>query len=184
MIEQTLGNSLRYLREQKGMSLRALAERTDFSASFLSQIENAQCSPSISSMEKISNALGVTLGQFFLSANQQMVNVVRASERSHITLDWSRAEMASLGAMSNGSQFRASMLTIQPGGLTGKHATPSISDEFAMVFEGTVILKLQEGEQNLERGDSVTVVAGAVRQWRNESEAVAEILVVSLGPYR
>ena len=51
------------------------------------------------------------------------------------------------------------MLIIKPGGLTGKHATPSISDEFAMVFEGRVILKLQDSEQVLERGDSVTVVA-------------------------
>ena len=183
MIEQTLGTSLRYLREQHGMSLRALAERVDFSASFLSQIENGQCSPSISSMEKIANALGVTLGQFFLSANQQ-VNIVRASERAHMALDWSRAEIASLGALSNASQFRASMLIIKPGGLTGIHATPSISDEFAMVFEGKVILKLQESEQVLERGDSVTIVAGTGRQWRNESDALAEILVISLGPYR
>jgi transcriptional regulator with XRE-family HTH domain len=183
MIEQTLGTSLRYLREQHGMSLRALAERVDFSASFLSQIENGQCSPSISSMEKIANALGVTLGQFFLSANQQ-VSIVRASERSHMALDWSRAEIASLGALSNASQFRASMLIIKPGGLTGKHATPSISDEFAMVFEGKVILKLQESEQVLERGDSVTIVAGTGRQWRNESDSLAEILVISLGPYR
>jgi XRE family transcriptional regulator, regulator of sulfur utilization len=183
MIEQTLGTSLRYLREQHGMSLRALAERVDFSASFLSQIENGQCSPSISSMEKIANALGVTLGQFFLSANQQ-VNIVRASDRAHMALDWSRAEIASLGALSNASQFRASMLIIKPGGLTGNHATPSISDEFAMVFEGKVILKLQESEQILERGDSVTIVAGTGRQWRNESDALAEILVISLGPYR
>ena len=170
MIEQTLGNSLRYLREQQGISLRALAERTDFSASFLSQIENGQCSPSISSMEKIANALGVTLGQFFLSANQQVVNIVRASDRAHMALDWSRAEIASLGSLSSASQFRASMLIIKPGGLTGKHATPSISDEFAMVFEGKVILKLQDSEQVLERGDSVTVVAGTGRQWRNESD--------------
>jgi transcriptional regulator with XRE-family HTH domain len=184
MIEHNLGTSLRGLREQQGMSLRALAERVDFSASFLSQIENGQCSPSISSMEKIANALGVTLGQFFLSANQHVVNIVRASERDHMALDWSRAEIASLGTLSNASQFRASMLIIKPGGLTGKHATPSISDEFAMVFEGKVILKLQESEQVLERGDSVTVVAGTGRQWRNESDTLAEILVISLGPYR
>ncbi len=75
------------------------------------------------------------------------------------------------------------MLIIKPGGLTGKHPTPSISDEFAMVFEGRVVLKLQEAEQVLERGDSVTIVAGAGRQWRNESEALVEILVISLGPY-
>jgi quercetin dioxygenase-like cupin family protein len=53
-----------------------------------------------------------------------------------------------------------------------------------MVFEGKVILKLQESEQVLERGDSVTIVAGTGRQWRNESEALGEILVISLGPYR
>jgi len=153
----------------------------DFSASFLSQIENGQCSPSISSMEKIANALGVTLGQFFLSANQQVVNIVRASDRAHMALDWSRAEIASLGSLSNAS--RASMLIIKPGGLTGKHATPSISDEFAIVFEGKVVLKLTESEQVLERGDSVTIVAGTGRQWRNESDALAEILVISLGPF-
>src|ERR1700729_2259095 len=174
MIEQTLGNSLRFLREQQGISLRALAERTDFSASFLSQIGKGQCSRSISSMEKIANALGVT---------HHGGNIVRASHRPLMALDWSRAEIASLGSLSSASQFRASMLIIKPGGLTGKHATPSISDEFAMVFEGKVILKLQESEQVLERGDSVTVVAGTGRQWRNESEALGEILVISLGPY-
>src|SRR6201992_3780105 len=184
MIEQTLGNSLRYLREQQGISLRALAERTDFSASFLSQIENGQCSPSISSMEKIANALGVTLGQFFLSASQRAATIVRATDRSHMSLDWSRAEIASLGSLSSPSQFRASMLIIKAGGLTGKHPHPSISDEFAMVFQGKVILNLQEGDQVLERGDSVTLVAGTPRQWRNESEEMVEILVISLGPYR
>ena len=181
MIEQTLGNSLRYLREQKGISLRALAERTDFSASFLSQVENGQCSPSISSMEKIANVLGVTLGQFFLSTNQQVVNIVRASDRAHMALEWSRAEIASLGSLSGTSKFQASMLSIKPGGISGKHATPSISDEFAMVFEGKVILKLQDSEQTLERGDSVTITAGTGRQWRNESDSMVEILVTSVG---
>jgi quercetin dioxygenase-like cupin family protein len=134
-------------------------------------------------MEKIANALWVTLGQFFLSANQQVVNIVRASDRAHMTLDWSQAEIASLGSLSNASQFRASMISIKPGGLTGNGASPSISDEFAIVFEGKAILKLKESEQTLERGDSVTVVAGTGRQWRNESDALVEILVISLGPY-
>jgi XRE family transcriptional regulator, regulator of sulfur utilization len=184
MIEQTLGDALRRLREQQGISLRSLAERTDFSPSFLSQIENGQCSPSIASMEKIANALGVTLGQFFLSTNQQVVNIVRASDRAHLSLEWSRAELASLGSLPNGSQFQASMLSIKPAGLTGKHVTPSISDEFAFVFEGKPILRLQDGEQTLERGDSVTILAGTGRQWRNESDTTAEILIISLRPYR
>jgi quercetin dioxygenase-like cupin family protein len=183
MIEQTLGNSLRYLRKQNGISLRGLAERAHFSASFLSQIENGQCSPSISSMEKIANALGATLGQFFLSANQQAVSIVRASDRARVALDCSRAEIASPASLSDTSPFRASLIEIKPGGQTGKEATPSISDEFAIMFAGKAILKLKESEQTLECGDSVTVVAGTDRQWRNESDTLAEILVITLGPY-
>jgi uncharacterized cupin superfamily protein len=112
-----------------------------------------------------------------------VVNIVRASDRASMALDWSRAEIASLGSLNSASQFRASMLIIKPGGLSGKHATPSISDEFAMVFEGKAILKLQDSEQTLERGDSVTIIAGTGRQWRNESESLVEILVISVGPY-
>ena len=184
MIEQTLGGALRFYREQRGLSLRGLAERTDVSPSFLSQIENGQCSPSISSMEKIANALGVSLAQFFLSANKQVVNIVRASEREHLALDWSRADIASLGSLPDGSQFRASMITIRAGGLTGKHPTPSISDEFAIVFEGQAILKLEDEEQTLDRGDSVTIVAGTMRQWRNETNSITEILIISLRSFR
>jgi XRE family transcriptional regulator, regulator of sulfur utilization len=86
MIEETLGKSLRHLRGKKGITLRTLAEQTDFSVSFLSQIENGQSSPSISSMEKIAHALGVSLGQFFLSANQQKVNIVSASKSRPYTV--------------------------------------------------------------------------------------------------
>lgn len=59
------------------MSLRALGEVTGFSASFLSQVENGLASPSISSMEKIAAALGVTLWQFFQVAEVPRANIVR-----------------------------------------------------------------------------------------------------------
>jgi quercetin dioxygenase-like cupin family protein len=111
-----------------------------------------------------------------------MVNIVRASDRDYMALNWSRAEIASLGSLSSAPEFRASMVTIRPGGLTGKHATPSISDEFAVVFEGSAILKLKDNEQTLERGDSVTLVAGTDRQWRNQAVDSTQILVISLGP--
>ncbi len=164
--------------------MRGLAERSNISPSFLSQIENGQCSPSISSMEKIVNALGVTMGQFFLSASQHPVSITRAYDRAPVPLDWSKGEISSIGALQrNGSQFQVSMVTLKPGGLTGKHPTPTISDELAVVFTGSAILRLQDEEQALECGDSATISAGTSRQWRNETESVVQILVVSTHPY-
>ena len=182
MIEKTLGGSLRRLREQQGVSLRGLAEKADVSPSLLSQIENGQCSPSISSMERIVNALGLTLGQFFVSSSNQNVNIIRAGDRNEVQLEWSRAQIASLGGIVNGTDLQVSMLSIKAGGLTGKHPTPSISDELAVVFDGKAILHLDRDEHLLERGDAVRILAGTLRQWRNETESNVDILVISLRP--
>jgi transcriptional regulator with XRE-family HTH domain len=180
MIEESLGETLRALREQRGVSLRTLAARTEFSPSFLSQIENGQCSPSISSMERIAKALGVTLWQFFRGAEPTKAQLVRSDERSHLTLEWSRAEIEGLGFLGDGSQFQAVLVRIKPGGISGKHTTSSINDEFAFVLEGQLILTLEEGEQVVRKSDSVTIPAGAPRQWRNETNGVAQILIVSV----
>ncbi len=51
------------------MSVRMLAKQAGFSPSFMSQVENGQVSPSISSMEKIAAAVGVTLGAFLAAVS-------------------------------------------------------------------------------------------------------------------
>jgi transcriptional regulator with XRE-family HTH domain len=180
MIEESLGESLRALREKQGVSLRALAARTEVSPSFLSQIENGQCSPSISSMERIAKALGVTLWQFFRVAESAKAKIIRSDERSHLSLEWSRADIEGLGFLGDGSHFQAALVRINAGGISGKHATASINDEFVFVLEGKVILALDDAEQTLGKGDSVTIPTGAPRQWRNEAEDTAQILVISV----
>ncbi len=46
-------NNLKKLREEKGVSLRELAEELDISKSALQQYENALADPSLSSIRKI-----------------------------------------------------------------------------------------------------------------------------------
>jgi transcriptional regulator with XRE-family HTH domain len=183
MINQNLGESLRRMREAQHTSLRGLAEQTGFSASFLSQIENGQCSPSISSMEKIAAALGITLWQFFQVAQTRSANVVRAASRSQLSLEWSRAEVEALGFLGDGSRFQAAIIRMQPGGLSGKHVRPSIADEFVFIHDGMVVLTIAEQDQTLDKGDSVTIPAGVSRRWRNDSESTAQMLVISVKPY-
>lgn len=183
MISQNLGESLRRLREAQHTSLRALAEQTGFSASFLSQIENGQCSPSISSMEKIAAALGVTLWQFFQVAHTRSANVIRATSRSQLSLEWSRAEVEALGVLGDGSRFQAAIVRMQPGGLSGKHVRPSIADEFVFIHEGEVMLTIADQDQTLEKGDSATIPAGVNRRWRNDSQSPAQMLVISVKSY-
>ena len=115
MIEIKLGPAIRRLREGQGLSLRALGEATGFSASFLSQVENGQASPSIASMERIAIALGVTLAEFFMEAQADSSAVTRANARPTLHSQWSRAQIESLGTGANPRGLVSMLVTIQPG---------------------------------------------------------------------
>jgi len=56
-----VGNRIRLLRESKGISQQDLAAQCNFEKSNLSRLEAGNTNPTIRTLHKISNALGVTL---------------------------------------------------------------------------------------------------------------------------
>jgi XRE family transcriptional regulator, regulator of sulfur utilization len=179
MDERKIGGVMRRLREAQDLTLRILAERTGFSASFLSQVENDQASPSISSMERIAAALGVTLGEFFQTAERETpARIVRSADRQTLYSQWSRAKIESLAGELNG-KLQPVLVTLRPGGSSGKRPHPAPSEEFALVLSGSVVLITQDGEQLLCVGDAVTIRAGAPRRWHNPAEKPTQIVFVS-----
>jgi transcriptional regulator with XRE-family HTH domain len=62
---ENVGRRMRQLRELRGMTQRQLQERSRVSRSYLSRIESGQMTPSLGTLEKISEALGVALNRFF-----------------------------------------------------------------------------------------------------------------------
>lgn len=74
-----IGERIRTRRKEKELSLRELGEMTGVSASFLSQVENDQVSPSLNSLQSIATALKVPM--FYFLNDVQGGAVVRAGER-------------------------------------------------------------------------------------------------------
>lgn len=60
-----VGARMRALREERAMSLRALARLIDVTPSLISQIETGKINPSVSSLYAIANALDVPMDVFF-----------------------------------------------------------------------------------------------------------------------
>jgi serine/threonine-protein kinase RsbW len=56
-----IGVRLKELRKVRGISLRSLAKKVGVSASFISQVEQDKCQPSLDTLRKIAEALGVTI---------------------------------------------------------------------------------------------------------------------------
>jgi transcriptional regulator with XRE-family HTH domain len=175
-----LGERIRRLRSDRRLSVRAFAAQTGFSPSFISQLENGQVAPSLGSLHKIAEALGVTLGEFFAATETgDETLIVRSEERRRMDSTWTDAHIEALGSMSQRRNLEPVLAIFGPGGKSGKHPHAQSHEEFAFVVKGSVTLTLADEENTLVPGDAVTLPAHAPRLWENRTPETAEILMVT-----
>jgi transcriptional regulator with XRE-family HTH domain len=176
-----IGPKLKEARKKEGLSLRVLAARTGFSASFLSQVELGQVSPSLGSLEKIAAALGMPLAGLFANTAAPSAAVVHRHASGVVRSDWSRATLRVLLSAWPGQPVSAILVALEPGGQSGKspHARPGRA--FAFCVSGSAVLETADETFELSRGDSICYeTAGLASIWRNTGTRAAEILIVSL----
>jgi transcriptional regulator with XRE-family HTH domain len=173
-----VGEIIKKRRERLRISLRTLATESGFSPSFISQVENGQASPSIASLQKIAACLDATLADFFVTNDPRPVAVVRKSERLRIESNWSKADIEALSRGIKGD-IEPILITIQPGGTSGKAPHALNDDQFVFIVFGTVVLGQENSEQTLEAGDSVTISRRSAIRWTNASDAPAQLLVIT-----
>ncbi len=63
--DAAIGTAVRELRQKRGITARELAKNASVSAAMISRIESGQVSPSISTLQQLSNALNVPLVNLF-----------------------------------------------------------------------------------------------------------------------
>lgn len=59
--QRGLGKAIRHLRETAGLTQKALAERSEISASWISRIEDGQVDPTWAAVRKLAAALDVSV---------------------------------------------------------------------------------------------------------------------------
>jgi XRE family transcriptional regulator, regulator of sulfur utilization len=174
-----LGARLRELRGERRLTVRALAARSGFSPSFISNVELEVVSPSIGSLEKIAGALGVTLSQLFSSLEASPRVIVRRSERTLYKSAWSRSTAAVLADAASNRKLSAVEVTIESGGTSGTQ-TVSSQDTFALVLAGALSLTVDQETNDLAAGDSAYLHKGMTFSWRNDTMETASLLLVGI----
>src|SRR6476469_2746049 len=81
----SLGTKLRNLRHERGLTMKEVASLSDLTESFISQVERDSVNPSVASLLRIANVLGVYIADLFEQPIKPNRRVVRASERSQLT---------------------------------------------------------------------------------------------------
>ncbi len=172
-----VGRRLRQLREAQDISMRKLAGRSGLSANALSMIERGRSSPSVSTLYKLADALGVSITEFFgpQPAKQRLI-LTRAGERSRVS--FARGLWEGLGGEKFSGRVEPFLLTLETGGSSGQSTMVHTGHEFVFCLRGQLEYLVEKLPYTLNSGDSLLFSANLGHRWRNPGRTVANALIV------
>ncbi len=148
-----IGQRIKARRQELGLTLRELADKVGRTASFLSQIERGRSSPSIESLQRISNALDVPIFYFLLEPNDRSP-VVRHDERVKLTVPGSNLAYQLLTPDLN-RQLEAFLIEREPGEEKAVEPLRQYTEEFIYVLQGQLEVQLADEVYQLGPGDTI-----------------------------
>jgi len=176
-ISVDVGNRLRQLREERKVSMRALAQKSGLSANALSMIERGKASPSVSTLYKLADAMGVPITDFFSAeASRQKVVFLKADERTR--LPFLRGLWEGLGGEKFTGRVMPFMLTLENGASSGPGSVVHTGHEFVFCVRGKLEYLVENQTYILETGDSLLFEARLKHRWRNPGGTVTNALII------
>ena len=176
-----IGSKLRNLRRIKNLTQEELAERTDLSKGYISQIESQHASPSMETFLSILEVLGTSASDFFKESTNEKVLYKKADQvtydeydRGYI-LNWPVTD-------SNEFEMEPLILTLRPGA-SYKNFKPSDSDTFIYCLEGEVSLLLGNQTYQATTRDVLYFKAKDKHRLFNDTNEEVKILIVATASY-
>ncbi|QAR33500.1 cupin domain-containing protein [Geovibrio thiophilus] len=177
------GKKVKDLRHERKMSLRDMAKVSGCSISFLSQVERNLVSPTVASLRKISEALGVTITSFFdVAEGEKDSVVVRKNERVKLTSKASRVVYESLKPKGANSVLEPLYHILEKGAYSGNDYNLHVGEEFVYVLHGQVEITLDKKTMVLNAGDSAVYNSNIPHRWRNTYDGETVLLWVNTPP--
>jgi transcriptional regulator with XRE-family HTH domain len=181
LLQERVGLKLRAARRQQQFSLRALAARVGFSASFLSQVELGQVSPSLGSLDRIAQALGMHLSDLLSEPATANGPVLHHKRQASLHSEWSHATIESLLPADVQSKIGVVLIGLEPGGQSGRWSSLSLAGkELAFCVRGKAMLTIADERYHLGEGDSIFYDTIQTSRWENVGKRRTEILLISL----
>ena len=177
-----VGARVRSLRRERGLTIEQLAAATGLTKGFISQLERDRTAPSLSSIARICDALGVRLSHIF----EQEAAPARVRRHERPRIDSNFATDNHLLSSRDEERFQAIESEVAPGAGAGDELNSLPGEmEFVYVLEGSLELQVGDERHVLDQGDAITYPLSKPHTWRNASDTESlRVLWVSVpNPY-
>ena len=165
-----VGGRLREARQGLAMTLEDVAREAGLTKSFVSAVERGETSPSIGSLYRICEVLGVSVATLFEAAPAPESNVVRRAEVRGVSCGGEGVENL---VLSPRSERRAQVIEtrVAPGGSPGPEPWAHSGDLIiATVLEGSLEFRFEDHTTVLHAGDTISYSPAEPHSWGNPSD--------------
>lgn len=177
--KEQFGARLRQIRTMRKLSLAELSQLSKISVAMLSHVERGNTMPSLTTLQRISQALDFPLSEMFRGVGEKDTVgegvVVRRDER--IRMQFAQNGLAKeLLSPNRASDLEMLMLIIEPGAHSGSQPWRRNSEKAGMVLNGRFELTVGQELFELEAGDSFQFDGNIPHRFRNLSNEEARVL--------
>lgn len=146
-----IGKKIKHLRIKNGLTQEELADRSELSKGFISQLERDLTSPSIATLVDILECLGTNLKEFFNEVDNEKICFskedffVTNNEELKNDIHW-------IVPNSQKNKMEPIIVHLKSSGRTLKE-NPHEGEEFGYVFSGTIYLNLGSRKIKVKKGE-------------------------------
>jgi len=172
-----VGRALQDLRARRGLSVRALAEKSGLAVNTLSLIQNNKTSPSVATLQSLASALDVPVTAFFENGSpKSRVAYIKASQRTGAA--FAHGTLEDLGAGLPYRTIEPFVVTMKAGTNSGAQPIVHTGHEFVFCLQGRIIYIIEDQTYLLEEGDSLLFESHLPHRWQNVEAVPAKTLLV------
>lgn len=180
-INLVVAERLKEIREQRKLSLDALAAMTGVSKSMLGRIERGEVSPTISTVWKITNGLKISFTEL-TNRTEQEYEVIDIAALQPLLEDGGKYRNYPLFGFDSNRRFEVIYLELDPGAELNAEAHPEGTQEFVTVFSGALTVRTGQDTVEVPAPGSIRFRADRPHGYRNSSRELCRLSMVIYYP--
>lgn len=178
-VTESIGRKIRSLRQERNLTQQELADRTELTKGYISQLENGQVAPSVITLLDLIECLGSTPSDFFREDGEE--NVVYSEEGFFEKIDDEGNSIQWIVPTAQKNDMEPLLVELKPGKALAQDK-PHEGEEFGFVINGSVKLHLGDDVYAVKTGESFYYKAGRSHWIENPYAKPAKFIWVSTPP--
>lgn len=181
-LSAAIGAKVRAERHAREWTLDHLAEATGVSRRMIINVEQGSANPSVTTLLRISDALGIGLQALVAVPQTKRVRVVRSGEAPALWTGPGGGRGVLLAGTTPPDVLELWDWTLAPGDRHDSEAHVRGTKEILQVREGTVTVQVADQSEVLEVGDAISFASDVTHSYANEGTEPARFSLTVFEP--